>query len=105
MNIMCSSAQVLNSLIEQLGLLVDEEKGLKKLTIINFQDQNNLEEWPLDQLATKCFALESIEIGSLYLTTPENRTKLLEFVGKISAISQNLKEISLYSTLSSKEDG
>ena len=98
MNIMCSSAQVLNSLIEQLGLLVDEEKGLKKLTIINFQDQNNLEEWPLDQLATKCFALESISISFLRCTTLENRTKLLEFMCKISTISQNLKEIFLMET-------
>ena len=43
MNIMCSSAQVLNSLIEQLGLLVDEEKGLKKLKIAHLNDQNYLE--------------------------------------------------------------
>ena len=61
--IKCSSAQVLNSLIEQLGQLVDEDKGLRKIKISGLSDKNNLEEWPLDQLVTKCFALESININ------------------------------------------
>ena len=64
-HIKCSSAHVLNSLIEQLVQLVDEEKGLKKLRIFWLCDQNNLEEWLLDQLVAKCFALEAIKIELL----------------------------------------
>ena len=38
----CTSSEVLNSLIDELGRAVDEEKGLLNLDITLFRDQNKL---------------------------------------------------------------
>ena len=43
----CTSSEVLNSVIDDIGRAVDEEQGLKSLSIEFFLDENELEEWPL----------------------------------------------------------
>ena len=34
----CSSSEVVNSVFEDLGRVIDKAQGLKKLTVINFFD-------------------------------------------------------------------
>ena len=58
---MCSSSEIVNSVFEDLGQTVSDEQGLKHLTIENFFDQNELQEWPLGQLALKCHSLQSLK--------------------------------------------
>ena len=77
----CTSSEVLNSLFDDLGLSIDKEQGLKKLTIEQFYDENTLHEWPLGQLVLKSPHLEYLKIYDLRVTTVANRSQLLEFVG------------------------
>jgi len=58
----CSSTNMINTLIDVLGRTIDEEQGLKKLTIDSFSDHNSLQEWPLEQLLHKSPHLEHLEI-------------------------------------------
>ena len=62
---MCSSPEVLNSVLDTLGRAVDEETGLQNLTIYDFLDHRKLEEWPLGQLVLKSHSLQSLELSCL----------------------------------------
>ena len=54
-NFVSSSPEVLNSFIDDIGNSIDEfQQGLEKIQIDYFADQNSLEDWPLNQLASKC---------------------------------------------------
>ena len=79
--LMCTSSEVLNSLFDDLGLSIDKEQGLKKLTIERFGDKNILHEWPLGQLVLKSPHLEYLKISWLFETPSANISQLLEFVG------------------------
>ena len=70
----CSSSEVVTSMFEDLGRVIDKEQGLKKLTVINFFDENALEEWPLHQIVIKSPNLESLTIACLRYTTAANRS-------------------------------
>ena len=78
---MCSSSAVVNAVFEDLGLTVGEQ-GLKHLTIEYFSDKNELQEWPLGQLALKCHSLQTLKFEGFYNTTSANRSRLLEFAGR-----------------------
>ena len=81
MRFRCTSADVFNSVFDELGRTIDAEKGLKSLTIGQIDDQNILQEWPLSQLVFKSPNLEYLKVGGLTFTIPENRTQLLQFAG------------------------
>ena len=70
----CSSQDVVNSVFEDLGRVIDKVQGLKKLTVINFFDENALEEWPLRWIVIKSPNLESLTIACLRYTTAANRS-------------------------------
>ena len=69
----CSSTDVLNSVFDFIGRTIDGELGLKNLTIERFNDQNKLEEWPLEQLVQKAHHLHSLEIHGLEYTIDDNK--------------------------------
>ena len=84
---------MLNSLIDDLSRTIDESRGLKKLEIKGFWDlENTLEEWPFSQLLLKCPHLEELTIFGL-VTTPANRSQLLEFVGNAATNSSSLHKL------------
>lgn len=57
----CSSSAVVNAVFEDLGQTVGFEQGLKHLTIEWLVDQNEVQEWPLGQLALKCHSLQTLK--------------------------------------------
>ena len=101
----CTSSEVLNSVFDDLGRSIDEEQGLKKLTIMRFNDKNTLHEWPLGQLVVKSPRLEYLKIYDLIMTTPANRSQFLEFAGLAATNSSCLHTLFIGSTYSSAEDG
>ena len=40
--LLCSSSNMLNTLIDVLGRTIDEEQGLKKISVNHFKGQNSL---------------------------------------------------------------
>ena len=75
-----SSSEVLNQVIDDIGRSLEQHEGLKRLEISNFCDYNSLQMWPLSQIMTKSPHCESVKIFKL-LTTTENRSTLIQFVG------------------------
>ena len=69
-------------MFEDLGQTVGYEQGLKHLAIEDYSDRNELQEWPLGQLALKCHSLQTLNFDNLANTTATNRSRLLEFAGR-----------------------
>ena len=84
----CSSSAVVNAVFEDLGQTVGYEQGLKHLTIEDLRDQNELQEWPLGQLALKCHSLQSLKFEILADTTATSCSRLLEFAGRAISSSR-----------------
>lgn len=103
--IKCSSNNMVSTLIDVLGRTINEEQGLRKLTINRWFDQNNLQDWPLEQLLHKSPHLEYLEISDLSTCDAERRSQLLEFAGLAVAGSSCLKTLYLENTCGSAEDG
>ena len=101
----CSSSSVVNGFFRDLGVMIDEETGLKKLRIHQYADKNTLEDESMEEIFLKCPALEVLEISGLFSTTPENRSQLLDMAAKISANSESLHTLTFVDTCSTKEDG
>ena len=101
----CTSSEVVNSVFDDLGRIVDEEEGLKNLTIERFYDQNSLQEWPLGQLVYKCSHLQSLKLASLDRTTPANRSQLLEFAALAITFSSDITTVHIQGTCSTVLDG
>lgn len=78
----CSSTEVLNLMLDDLGRTIDDERGLKRLTITNWFEEHELQEWPLEQLALKCHHLESLQLSEMDCTKNSNSILLLEFAGR-----------------------
>ena len=76
-------------MFDDLARLIDEEQGLKKLEIVDFEDEYKLQEWPLSQLVSKCPNLESIKLARLF-TTSATRAILFDFVVQVSSYSSCL---------------
>ena len=82
---------MINSLLDDIWLSIDGERGLKLLKIESFQDENIVHDGPLNQLATKCHNLETLMLTALdYNVTNETRSELLKFVGQASCNSRDL---------------
>ena len=92
-------------MFEDLGQTVGFEQGLKHLTIERFDDENELQEWPLGQLALKCHALQSLKFDNFYNTTATNRSRLLEFAGRAITSSRCFNTLRISGTGSSVSDG
>ena len=91
----CSSAEVLNSLLDELSLCIDPINGLKKLTIECFRDKENaLADWPLSQLLIKSPHLEELTMRALF-TTPANTSQLLEFTGNVATNSNCMHKLTI----------
>ena len=95
----------MNSVFEDLGQTVSDEQGLKHLTIEYFEDQNELQEWPLGQLVLKAHHLQSLKLAHLNLTTADNRSLLLEFAAKAATFSSCMRTLHIEGTKSSEADG
>ena len=80
----CSTSEVLNSVIDAISRTIDEEEGVKSFEIDSFADQNFLESWSLSQIVTKSMYCEYLKVAFLGATTPNNRSRMLEFVGQMS---------------------
>ena len=91
-------------MFEDLGQTVGFEQGLKHLTIVDFRDKNELQEWPLGQLALKCHSLQTLKFNGLY-TTDNNRSRLLEFAGRAITSSRCFNTLFIGDTCSSVSDG
>ena len=102
---MCSSSAVVNAVFEDLGQTVGYEQGLKHLTIEWFMDQNEVQEWPLGQLALKCHSLQTLHFEGFRNTTDANRSRLLEFAGRAITSSRCFNTIHIHYTGSSVSDG
>ena len=100
----CSSAEVLNSLLDELSLTIDPINGLKKFTIEGFVEGNALAEWPLNQLLMKSPHLEELMIAGLG-TIAANRSQLVEFIGKVATNSTCLHKLYIECTWSTAEVG
>ena len=88
----CTSSEALNLVFEDLARSIDYEEGLRIFKIGKFVDQNTLEEWPLNQLLSKCHRLQELTI--IYLdTTDANRIQILEFAGLAATSSSCLSKL------------
>ena len=96
---------MLHSVIDAISRTVDEEEGIKSFEIESFADQNFLESWPLSQIVSKSMYCEYLKVAFLGGTTPNNRTRLLDFVGQMSVQSQNLRGLWIWFTHSTAKDG
>ena len=101
----CSSSEIVNSVFEDLGQTVSDEQGLKHLTIELFYDKNELQEWPLGQLALKCHSLQSLNFTGFKAASAANRSRLLEFAGRAITSSRCFNTLNIYKTGSSVSDG
>jgi len=90
---------------EDIGRTIDEEQGIKNLTIERFYDENKLDEWPLRQLVLKTYHLESLKIAYLIGTTVANRSELLEFASQAVTNSSCLHKLHIEFICTSKEEG
>ena len=100
----CSSSEVVNSVFEDLGQTVNDEQGLKHLTIEGYNDKNELQEWPLGQLALKCHSLQTLTFN-YFGTTAANCSRLLEFAGLAITSSSCFNTLFINWTESSVSDG
>lgn len=83
-NFVSSSPEVLNSFIDDIGNSIDEfQQGLEKIQIDYFADQNSLEDWPLNQLASKCTNTKELRIEDLEETTEGNCKQIIDFVVQV----------------------
>ena len=102
----CSTARVLNTVFDDIGRRVDPEQGLKTFCIEYFTDKNSLEASSLSRLTAKCHSAECIQATDLEDTTASNRSKLMDFVGKVlAAQSLKLHTLRLELTGSTAADG
>ena len=102
----CSSSAVVNAVFEDLGQTVGYEQGLKHLTIVEYSDQNELQEWPLGQLALKCHSLQTLKLNDITReVTATTRSRLLEFAGRAITSSRCLNTLLIANTESSVSDG
>ena len=65
---------------------------------------NELQEWPLGQLALKCHSLQTLNLEKLY-TYEANRSMLLEFAGRAITSSRCFTELDISWTGTSVSDG
>ena len=96
---------MVNYLFDDLARLIDEEQGLKKLEIVDFEDEYKLQEWPLSQLVLKSPQLEYLKLGFLNTNNVANRSQLLEFAGMLATNSTCLKTLWIGNTRTTAEDG
>ena len=90
---MCSSGEVSNSLLDDIGRRIKREQGLISLEIERFKDKHSLMEWPLSQLAIKSQFLRHFKLYRLDLTTAENRSALIKFACEVCLHSDNLETL------------
>ena len=100
----CSSSEVVNQVLDDVGRLIWPERGLISIEIFNFCDRNTLMKWPFSQLVAKSQNLEILKICGLY-TSAENRSMILDFCGEVATTSNSLKTLDFNTTKSSKSDG
>ena len=67
-------------------------------------DKNELQEWPLGQLALKCHSLQTLKFD-IFRTTATNRSRLLEFAGRAITSSRCFNSLHIEWTGSSVSDG
>ena len=92
-------------MLNVLGRAIDTERGLKRLTIVRFCDENELQGWPLEQLVLRSPMLLNLKINTLRYTTPANRSLLLEFAAQAVTGSSCLNTLFIGDTDSSAEEG
>ena len=68
-------------------------------------DENELQEWPLGQLALKCHSLQTLKFWSFGDASATNRSMLLEFAGRAIASSRCFNKLDIMCTGSSVSDG
>ena len=91
-------------MFENLGQTVCVEQGLKHLTIEGFYDENEVQEYPLGQLALKCHSLQTLKFDNLANTTDANRSRLIEFAGRAITSSRCFTSLHIDCTSSSMSD-
>ena len=67
-------------------------------------DQNEVQEWPLGQLALKCHSLQTLKFIGLR-TTATNCSRLLEFAGRAISSSKCFTTLYINATYSSVTEG
>jgi len=102
----CSSSAVVNAVFEDLGQTISDEQGLKHLAIEYFCDKNELQEWPLEQIALKCHSLQTLKFNFLgYHSTATTRSRLMEFAGRAITSSRCFNTLYIKYSKSSVSDG
>ena len=99
-HLMCSSAEVVNSVLDDIGRLIWPGRGLNSIEIFYFRDRNTLMQWPLSQFAAQSHHLQILEINHLE-TTEENIDLIMDFSAEVATISYSLKSLFLRKTGSS----
>ena len=101
----CTSSEVVNSVFNDLANTIDPEVGLKKFTLKEFSDKNNLQEWPLSQLALKCHHLQYLYIGNMSQASRNNQSQIMEFAGLAATNSACLETLAIECSGTLAEDG
>ena len=74
------------------------------MTIERFWDENELQEWPLGQLALKCHSLQTLKFED-FNTTDASCSRLIEFAGLAITSSRCFTSLHIVNTHSSESDG
>ena len=84
---------------------VSPQHGLKSLTVTNYIDINQVDQWPLTQLSNKAFACEELVFDNFEgVTVPvEVRGAWLELAGRVCEGSECLGELNLSNSATTAE--
>ena len=105
-NIRFSSPQVVNALFDEIGCNIDQERGLKKLSLYFFyREEHTIQEWPLSQILAKSLHLEHLQIDTLHCDNAASRSTILNFASEIALQSSSLHTLALMTKYSSAEEG
>ena len=101
----CTSSEVINQLIDQIADTIPDEPGLYSLTIREYEDENSLENWPLQHLVQKATRCEHLEIDKLMSIDKSKNPLWLEAASEICQASDYLKRLIIVETRTNADDG
>lgn len=103
---MCSSDQVAWEFFHGLAEVIScEEKQLNALEFHRYQDQNVLQVWPLQQLASTAVNCEKFVIDMIELESAGSNEPLVQMAGSVCLASQKLRHLTISKSFTSAESG
>ena len=105
--LLTSSRETINQVINEVAEAVSPKDGIKTMVVKGYRDDNQVDQWPMTQIANKTFKCEQLVLEKFdaHIVPVETRGAWLELVGAVCENSACLEELTVSNTPTTAEQG